>query len=160
MLYSIVAVLVAAELYKIFSIQGPPMILQSDNGSEFVNELMKILAESYGIQLVHGRARHPQSQGSVERSNADISKIVYAWMKEKNSKYWSVGMDEMQFQKNARYHSSIKMAPYENVYGQTPRRGLLSLQIDPYLIKRLRTVQDLAANGLYDDYDPNNKVYQ
>jgi transposase InsO family protein len=29
-----------------------------------------------GIKIVHGRARHPQSQGSVERYNQDIKQLI------------------------------------------------------------------------------------
>jgi transposase InsO family protein len=29
-----------------------------------------------GVKIVHGRARHPQSQGSVERCNQDIKQLI------------------------------------------------------------------------------------
>ena len=152
---SLVASLVAMELYKIFCVQGPPMILQSDNGSEFCNELLRILSSSFGMKMVHGRARHPQSQGSVERANADIGRMIMAWMQEHNSKYWSVGIHEVQYQKNCRYHKGHLKTPYELVYGQPPRPGLLSLDMDPKLIQRLQTVQDLAESGLVGGIDPD-----
>ena len=37
------------------------------------------------MKFVHGRARHPQSQGSVERSNADIKKMLAGWMRDKKT---------------------------------------------------------------------------
>jgi hypothetical protein len=50
-----------------FPIFGVSMILQSDNEREFKNQVIGALATMWpGIKLVHGRARHPQSQGSVE----------------------------------------------------------------------------------------------
>ena len=67
----------ANSLFEIFSIFGVPYILQSDNGREFRNSLISAVKMMWpDMNLVHGRARHPQSQGSVERSNADIKKML------------------------------------------------------------------------------------
>ena len=64
---------VAWALYKIFCRCGAPVILQSDNGKEFRNQLISSLVLLWpGLQIVHGRARTPQTQGSVERSNGDF----------------------------------------------------------------------------------------
>ncbi|CAF0752405.1 unnamed protein product [Brachionus calyciflorus] len=64
---------VAVELINIFSILGCPEILQSDNGKEFVAKIIKELKLLWpDLKIVNGRARHPQSQGSVERANGDL----------------------------------------------------------------------------------------
>ena len=42
-------------------------------------------------KIVHGRPRHPESQGSVERSNADVENMLRAWMVNTQSTEWSVG---------------------------------------------------------------------
>ena len=56
---------VADVLLSIFQIQGCPLILQSDNGKEFVNHVITALAAMWpNNKILHGRARHPQSQGS------------------------------------------------------------------------------------------------
>ncbi|XP_071050737.1 KRAB-A domain-containing protein 2-like [Onthophagus taurus] len=61
---------VAMELLKIFLDFGAPHILQSDNGREFTADVVKELSGMWAdCKLVHGRPRHPQSQGSVERCN-------------------------------------------------------------------------------------------
>ncbi|CAF1073429.1 unnamed protein product [Didymodactylos carnosus] len=63
---------VAYHLLDIFIMFGAPATLQSDNGREFVAKVIEELAEMWkGLKIVHGRARHPQSQGSVERCNQD-----------------------------------------------------------------------------------------
>jgi hypothetical protein len=52
---------------------GAPHILQSDNGREFTAEIIKELKVLWpDLAIFHGKPRHPQSQGSVERSIADI----------------------------------------------------------------------------------------
>ncbi|XP_045450426.1 uncharacterized protein LOC123659217 [Melitaea cinxia] len=54
-----------------------PCILQSDNGREFVNNVISELA------------RHSQSQGSVERANQDIENMIGSWMNDNVSTKWS-----------------------------------------------------------------------
>lgn len=46
---------------------GLPLILQSDNGREFKNLLMVDLINRWDgdRKIIHGRLRHPQSQGLV-----------------------------------------------------------------------------------------------
>jgi transposase InsO family protein len=65
---------VTFNLIDIFTIFGAPHILQSDNGREFtalvIPELKLMWPE---LVIVHGKPRHPQSQGSIERSNRKSS---------------------------------------------------------------------------------------
>jgi transposase InsO family protein len=91
---------VASLLIDIFSIFGVPAILQSDNGREFRNEIINAFKPMWSsMSIVHDRARHPQSQGSIERANADIKKMLATWMRENNSLKWSIGCKFVQFQK-------------------------------------------------------------
>ena len=113
---------VAEELSKIFFTFGAPRILQSDNGREFVAAVIHELGLQKTLQknnykffiffsffifvcsvslwphckIVHGRPRHPQSQGSVERANADVENMIRAWMIDNNSTNWSRGCFEIQ----------------------------------------------------------------
>lgn len=48
---------------------GPPKILHSDNGGEFVNSLIDLLCDRFHIKIVHGGPYRPQTQGRVERFN-------------------------------------------------------------------------------------------
>lgn len=83
---------VAEVLFIIFLTWGCPMILQSDNGREFVAAIIfALLAQWPHCKMIHGRPRHPQSQGSVERSNQDVENMLRAWMVDNNSKKWTEG---------------------------------------------------------------------
>lgn len=84
---------VALELLKIFLMQGAPMILQSDNGSEFIASIIQDLKDLWpACHIVHGRARHPQSQGSVERGNQDIESMINLWLLNNKTTKWSLGV--------------------------------------------------------------------
>ena len=68
---------VVAHLNEVFGTLGAPRILQSDNGREFVNNVVRNLLNFWpDYKVVHGRPRHSQSQGSVERSNLDIQVLT------------------------------------------------------------------------------------
>ena len=56
---------------KVFPCLGLPKILQSDNGREFVNEIVKETLTLWPGQvfIINGRPRHSQSQGLVEKGN-------------------------------------------------------------------------------------------
>ena len=54
---------------------SPPKILQCDNGNEFKGEVLP-LVKFYGITVVHGRPRHPQSQGLIEQANAVLKQKI------------------------------------------------------------------------------------
>jgi hypothetical protein len=49
-------------------------------------------------KFVHGKPRHPQSQGSVERVKADIRDMTVTWMRENNCK---------KYPKSALLHQSL-----------------------------------------------------
>ena len=80
---------VASQLMDIFALLGAPVILQSDNGSEFTAAIIKELRDLWPeLKLVHGKPRHPQSQGSVERANGDIKDMLIAWMADNSTTHW------------------------------------------------------------------------
>ena len=100
---------VAFQLLDIFLLIGAPHVLQSDNGSEFtaavLNEIMQLWPD---LKMVHGKARHPQSQGSVERLNCDVKDMLISWLNDNNTADWATGLKFVQFSKNRSFHSGIK----------------------------------------------------
>ena len=58
------AAYVALELYNLYVVIGPPMIIQSDKGTEFKG-VVKELCQKLGCRIIYSRAYHPESQGKV-----------------------------------------------------------------------------------------------
>jgi hypothetical protein len=84
------------------------------DGLEFTASIISQLTDLWPeCKLVHGKPRHPQSQGSVEWASADIKDMTVTWMRENSCKDWPVGIKFVQFQKNLSYHSGIKRTPYK-----------------------------------------------
>ena len=64
---------IANYILEVFKENVVPEQLHSDNGSEFVNQCVKeVLRLLNTSNFTHGKPRHPQTQGLVERSNATI----------------------------------------------------------------------------------------
>jgi hypothetical protein len=84
---------VAYNLLDIFILLGASHILQSDNGRECTANIITDLRSLWQeLVIVHGRPRHPQSQGSVERANADIKEMIISWMNDNVTTQWSKGL--------------------------------------------------------------------
>ncbi|XP_070183106.1 uncharacterized protein [Littorina saxatilis] len=137
---------VAYQLLDIFLLFGAPQILQSDNGAEFCAKVITELKELWpDLVLVHGKPRHPQSQGSVERANSDIKDMMTTWMADNSTTNWTVGLKFVQFQKNNSYHSGIKQTPFAALFGADAKIGLTSSSIPNEVLQRLQSEDDLQA---------------
>ena len=129
-----------------FHFLGAPQILQSDNGSEFtalvISELKLLWPD---LLMVHGKPRHPQSQGSVERLNCDIKDMLISWLGDNDTSDWPMGLKFVQFQKNTSYHSGIKQSPYKALFGVDARVGLRSTALPEEVLKTMITEDDLLG---------------
>jgi hypothetical protein len=81
-------------LITIFSIQGTPKILQSDNCREFVAQVIEqVMAMWKGVIIVHRHARRLQTQDSMEQANQDVEQLVGNWLKDNNTRNWVLGLN-------------------------------------------------------------------
>ncbi|XP_076045792.1 KRAB-A domain-containing protein 2-like [Oratosquilla oratoria] len=137
---------VAANLLDIFLTFGAPAILQSDNGREFVNAIIAELSVLWPeLKLVTGRPRHPQSQGAVERLNGVIQDKLTIWMRENNSRKWSVGLKFVQWQVNISHHETTGHSPFKITFGQDPQVGLGSSILPSTVLCNIFTEEDLES---------------
>ena len=60
---------IASELKSIYMAFGPPLFLQSDQGSEYKGDVKRLCRKMQVNLMVHSRPYHPQSQGKVKRSH-------------------------------------------------------------------------------------------
>jgi len=67
---------VTKKLWKVFALMGVPKILQSDNGSEFVNQAVESLKKLYGIEERLSTPYHPRANGLVERKNKEVERTL------------------------------------------------------------------------------------
>ncbi|KAJ8877020.1 hypothetical protein PR048_021472 [Dryococelus australis] len=71
-----------------------------------------LVAKWNGIKIVHGKPRHSQSQGSVERTNQDVRDSLVAWMKDTILQF----EEEISYFARAEYfHSPRTSAPQSEI---------------------------------------------
>ncbi|MDO9014860.1 MAG: hypothetical protein Q7U84_08820, partial [Polynucleobacter sp.] len=106
---------VAKRLQEFWMILGPPQILQSDNGGEFIAKLIEELCSMWspGIILINGSPKHPQSQGSVESANASFRKCMAKHGIATGSSNWVEALPMVVHQFNLSESRAIRASPYE-----------------------------------------------
>jgi hypothetical protein len=118
-------VLTYAELYiaRILSLHGIPKTIVSDRGPQFVSKFWEELHKSLGTKLLHSSAYHPQTSGQTERVNQILEDMLRACVPEFAQK-WDDCLPLAEFSYNNSYQESIKMAPFEALYGRQCRTPL------------------------------------
>eukprot|EP00965_Chrysotila_dentata_P194610 6176471-Pleurochrysis_carterae.AAC.1 len=103
-------------------------------------------------KMVHGRARHSESHGGIERLNRTVEGRLGTWLHENNSKHWSIGRMIVTWQINTAHPKAVGAMPYMLAFGQQPRVGISALPLAPELLDTLATEAELnTAVGLNED---------
>jgi hypothetical protein len=108
------------ELYisKIVCLHGVPKKIVSDRG-----RFWQKLHESMDTKLNFSLAYHPQIDGQIERTNKILEDMLRACAL-KHGGRWDKSLPYAEFAYNNSYHSSLKMAPFEALYGRKCRTTL------------------------------------
>ena len=114
-----------AKIYfnRIVSLHGVPKTIVSDRGTQFVNAFWKHLHKSLGTKLLHSTAYHPQTGGQTERVNQILEDMLRSCVLSYSEK-WHECLPLAEFSYNNSYQESIKMAPFEALYGRRCRTPL------------------------------------
>ena len=104
---------VADRLQELFLVEGFPEVLQSDNGTEFVNKEMTSLSERYGFELKHSLPYHSQAQGLVERFNRTIQEAIYNYTLDRGVKKWVDNLCFFVYAYNTTVHSTTELTPFQ-----------------------------------------------
>jgi hypothetical protein len=114
-----------AELYiaRIVNLHGVPKTIVSDRRPQFVSKFWEELHKSLGTKLLHSSAYHPQTSGQNERVNQILEDMLRACVLEFPQK-WDDCLPLAEFSYNNNYQESIKMAPFQALYGRRCRTPL------------------------------------
>jgi hypothetical protein len=89
----------------------------SDRGLQFVAKFWEALHKSLGTKLLHSSAYRPQTSGQTERVNQIFEDMLQACDLEFPQK-WDDSLPLAEFSYNNSYQESIKMVPFEALYGR------------------------------------------
>ena len=162
---------------------GTPKILHSDNGKEFVNDIIDNHFSDWpgDTTIVNRRPRNPRCQGLVEKGNASLEKLLGAQLLEaadlangREMLPWTTWLPTIQCklihsisslfsvltcfvcyldQLNTTVHATMKTTAFELVFGQHPR----SVIFPGILTKK---IQEDVEDILYESDNNDEEVQQ
>ncbi|GJU71017.1 putative reverse transcriptase domain-containing protein [Tanacetum coccineum] len=108
-----------AKLYidEIVSQHGVPMPIILDQDGRFTSRFWQTLEKALGIRLDMGTAYHPQTDGQTDHTIQTLKDMLRACVIDFGGN-WDVHLPLAEFSYNNSYHSSIRCAPFEALYGR------------------------------------------
>jgi hypothetical protein len=95
----------------------------SGRGTQFVACFWEQLQECLGTQLIRSSSYHPQTDGQTERINQILEDMLRASILN-SDKSWDKCLSLAEFSYNNSYQASLKMAPFDALYGRRCRTPL------------------------------------
>ncbi|GJS97358.1 putative reverse transcriptase domain-containing protein [Tanacetum coccineum] len=105
---------------EIVAIHGIPVSIISDRDSHFTSRVWQSLHNALGTQLDLSTAYHPQTDGQSERTIQPLEDMLRACVIDFGNG-WDRHLPLVEFSYNNSYHTSIKVAPFEALYGRKCR---------------------------------------
>ena len=113
------ALTVAQALYSCFVDFGFPKALVSDNGTEFVNQVVQALVNFFKVKHVTITPYNPRSNGAAER-HVQESKKVLAKILDGELADWDVFLSSAEHFLNIRVVARTKSSPFALMFGRAP----------------------------------------
>ena len=92
------------------------MSIVSDRGANFTSIFWQELHKALGMRLNFSTTFHPQTNGQSERTIQTLEDMLQMFVMDFGGQ-WNAHLPLIEFAYNNSYHASIKMAPYEALYG-------------------------------------------
>ena len=107
---------VLKKIKNFIAINKKPVIIQTDNGLEFKNQIISDYLKKENIKHVYSRPHHPQTNGCLERYHSELHKYMENYLLnigDFNDKHIEDALDEYIRFHNSTVKSSTKFAPDE-----------------------------------------------
>ena len=119
-----------ARLYikEIVARHGVPISIISDRDSRFTSNFWRSLQDALGSNLDMSTAYHPQTDGQSERTIQTLEDMLRACAIDFGNG-WDKHLPLAEFSYNNSYHTSIKAAPYEALYGRKCRSPICWVEV-------------------------------
>jgi hypothetical protein len=101
----------------IFRLHGMPKEIISDRDMKFTLNFWKSLMASLGTKLLFNTACHTQTDGQTKRVNQILEDMLRIHVMHQPKK-WEDYMPLVEFSYNNGYQESLKMSPFEVLYGR------------------------------------------
>ena len=126
-LKDITASAVADGLVEMFARYGVPAELISDQGSNFMSQLVNELLLKLGVKKLETSCYHPQANGLVERFHATLKSMLKKFVSDE-PKNWDKFLPYLLFAYREVPEVSTGFSPFELLYGRSVRGPLAILK--------------------------------
>jgi hypothetical protein len=110
---------VARHLWDIFSVMGFPKIVQSDNGPEFVSDVMRAFAKLTGVDHRFISPYNPRADGKVERTIGTVTMVIKKLL-HGTDHHWPLFVPFAQYSYNVKVSSLTGSSPFALTFGRNP----------------------------------------
>lgn len=125
----------------IYKLHGLPVNIITDRDRIFTSSFWKELFSLMGTNLAFSSAYHPQTDGQTERLNQCLEHYLRCMVHD-NPKQWLKWLPLAEHWYNTNHHSSLKLTPFQALYGYPP--PIFSL--GPYLDTPHTDVKELLQD--------------
>ncbi|PRQ60730.1 putative nucleotidyltransferase, Ribonuclease H [Rosa chinensis] len=108
-----------AFMKEVFRLHGMPKSIVSDRDPIFISHFWEAFFKLQGTTLCRSSAYHPQTDGQTEVVNRSLEHYLRCFATDKPAS-WSSLLHWAEWWYNSTYHSTIKMTPFQAVYGTPP----------------------------------------
>ncbi|VVA39016.1 PREDICTED: retrotransposon, partial [Prunus dulcis] len=105
---------------EIVRLHRVPVSITSDRDPRFTSRFWTKLHETFGTQLQFSTAFHPQTEGQSERTIQTLEDMLRACVLQFRED-WDEKLPLMEFAYNNSYQASIRMSPFDALYGKQCR---------------------------------------
>ncbi|GJZ53244.1 putative reverse transcriptase domain-containing protein [Tanacetum coccineum] len=113
---------------EIVARHGVPVSIISDRDGRFASHLWQALQKALGTKLHMSTAYHPETDGQSERTIQTLEDMLRACVMDFGGS-WDTHLPLVEFSYNNSYHTSIKCAPFEALYGQKCRSPVIWTEV-------------------------------
>lgn len=110
---------IATTLTKIITYFGIPKTILTDQGPDFMSQLIKDLTNLFKTKHLSTTPYHPQTNGALERSHLTLKDYLKHYIKT-NQSDWDDYVHFAMFSYNSSVHKSTNYTPYELLFGSKP----------------------------------------
>ncbi|GAA0185329.1 hypothetical protein LIER_32617 [Lithospermum erythrorhizon] len=103
----------------VYKLHGMPSHIISDRDRIFLSAFWQEMFTKLGTKLHYSTSYHPQSDGQTERVNQYLETYLRCMCSDRPTD-WTKWLPLAEFWYNRNFHASIRMTPFEALYGYKP----------------------------------------
>nr|GFA06015.1 putative reverse transcriptase domain-containing protein [Tanacetum cinerariifolium] len=126
---------------EIVARHGVPVLIILDRDGRFASHLWQALQDVLGTKLHMSTAYHPETDGQSERTIQTLEDMLRACVMDFDGS-WDTHPPLGEFSYNNSYHTSIKYAPFEALYGRKCRSPVIGTEVGESQLIGLEIVQE------------------